>query len=236
MHDLGSVASWGSVKSTQGRRCTSFLALAWELERSSQLKSIYGTRETYLTCIHNTVLLLVVAVQSLGRVRLFMTPWTAARQAFLSPCPTMSQGLLKLMSFESVIPSNHLILCQPLLLLPSIFPSIKVFSNESVLRITWPKCWNFSFSISPSNEYWRSISFRIDWFDLLAVPGTLKSLLQHHSSKASILHCSALFMVCRYLYKIFRLIRKYIYYWYLNIFCSLLGWTYVSYWCSNVMQ
>ena len=153
MHDLGSVASWGSVKSTQRRHCISILALAWELERSSQLKSIYGPRETYLACTRNTALLLMVAVQSLGRAQLFMTPRTAARQAFLSPYPTMSQGLLKLMSFESVIPSNHLILCQHLLLLPSLFPSIKVFSNESALRIRWPKCCNFSFSISPSNEY-----------------------------------------------------------------------------------
>ena len=153
MHDLGSVASWGSVKSTQRRHCISILALAWELERSSQLKSIYGPRETYLACTRNTALLLMVAVQSLGHVRLFMTPRTAARQAFLSPYPTMSQGLLKLMSFESVIPSNHLILCQHLLLLPSIFPSLKVLSNESALRIRWPKCCNFSFSISPSNEY-----------------------------------------------------------------------------------
>ena len=108
---------------------------------------------------------------------------------------TISQSLLKLMSIESLMPSNHLILCHPLLLLPSIFPSIKIFSNESVLRIKWPKYWSFSFSISPSNEYSGLISFRIDWFDLLAVQGTLKSLLQHHSSKAFILRCSAFFMV-----------------------------------------
>ena len=126
----------------------------------------------------------VSSVQSLSRVRLFATPWTAAHQAFLSIANSWS--LLKLMSIESVIPSNHLILCCPLLLMPSIFPSIRVFSNESVLRIRWPKYWSFSFSISPSNEYSGLISFRIDWLDLLAVQGTLKSLLQHHSSKASI--------------------------------------------------
>ena len=122
-----------------------------------------------------------------------MTPWTAARQASLSI--TNSWSLLKLMSIESVMPSNHLILCRSLLL-PSIFPSIRVFSNESVLCIRWPKDWSFSLSISPFNEYSGLISFRIDWFDLLAVQGTLKSLLlQHHSSKASILRCSAFFMV-----------------------------------------
>ena len=117
--------------------------------------------------------------------RLFATPWTAARQASLSI--TNSQSLLKLMSIESVMPSNHLILCHPFLLLASIFPSIRVFSNESVLHIRWPKYCGFSFSISPSNEYSGLISFRMDWLDLLGVQGTLKSLLQHHSSKASIL-------------------------------------------------
>ena len=108
---------------------------------------------------------------------------------------TNSQSLLKVMSIESVMPSNHLILCRPLLLLPSIFPSIRVFSNEPVLRIRWPKYWSFSYSISPSNEYSGLISFRMDWLDLLAVQGTLKSLLQHHSSKASILRCSVFFIV-----------------------------------------
>ena len=117
------------------------------------------------------------------------TPWTAARQASLSV--TNSQSLLKLMSIDSVMPSNHLILCHPLLLPPSILHSIRVFSNESVLRIRWPRYWSFSFSISPSNEYSGLISFRIDWSDLLAVQGALKSLLQHHSSKASILQHSA---------------------------------------------
>ena len=125
------------------------------------------------------------SVQSLSRVRLFVTLWTAARQASLSI--TNSWSLLKLMSIESVMPSNHLILCRPLLLPPSIFPSIRVFSNESVLHIRWPKYWSFSFNISPSNEYSGLFSFRMDWLDLLAVQGTLKSLLQHHSSKASIL-------------------------------------------------
>ena len=122
-----------------------------------------------------------------------MTPRTAACQAFLSI--TNSQSLVKLMSIKLVRPSNHLILCRPLLLLPSIFLSIRVFSNESVLRIRWPNYWSFSFSISPSNEYSGLISFRMDWFDLLAVQGTLKSLLRHHSSKASFLQHSAFFMV-----------------------------------------
>ena len=133
------------------------------------------------------------SVQSLSCVQLFATPWTAARQASLSI--TNSQSLLKLMSIKSVMPSNHLILCHPLLLLPSIFPSIRVFSNETVLCIRWPKYCNFSFSISPSKEYSGLISYRIDWFDLLAVQGTLKSLLQHHTSEASILRHSAFFIV-----------------------------------------
>ena len=122
-----------------------------------------------------------------------VTPWTAADQASLSI--TNSRSLPKLMAIESVMPSNHLILCHPLLLLPSIFPSIRVFSNESALRIRWPKYWSFSFSISPSSEHPGLISFRMDWLDLLAVQGTLKSLLQHHNLKASILQCSAFFMV-----------------------------------------
>ena len=120
-------------------------------------------------------------------------PWTAAGQASLSI--TNSQSLLKLMSIESVMPSNQLIFSHPLLLLPSIFASIRIFSNESVLCIRWPKYWSFSFSITPSNEYSGLISFRMDWLDLLAVQGTLKSLLQHHSSKASILRCSAFFII-----------------------------------------
>ena len=133
------------------------------------------------------------SVQSLSCVWLFVTPWTTARQASLSI--TNSWSLPKLVSIESVMPSNRLILCCPLLFLPSIFPSIRVFSNESALAIRWPKYWNFNFSIGPSNEYSGLISFRMDWLALLAVQGTLKSLLQHHTSKASILRCSAFFMI-----------------------------------------
>ena len=133
------------------------------------------------------------SIQSLSHVRLFETPWTAACQASLSI--TNSWSLLKLMFVESVMPSNHLILCCPLLLPPSVFPSIRVFSNESVLHIRWPKYWGFNFNISPSNEYSGLISFRMDWLDLLAVQGTLKSILQHHNSKASILWRSAFFRV-----------------------------------------
>ena len=133
------------------------------------------------------------SVQSLSHVQLFVTPWKAAHQAFLSI--TNSQSLLKFMSTELVMPSNHLILCHPCLLLPSIFPNIRVFSDESVLHIRWPKYWTFSFNIWPSNEYSGSISFRMDWLDLLVVQGTLKSLLQHHSSEASIVRCLAFFIV-----------------------------------------
>ena len=133
------------------------------------------------------------SVQSLSRVQLFATPWTAARQASLSI--TNSRSPPKPMSIESVMPSNHLILCRPLLLLPSIFPSTRVFSNESDLCIRWPKYWSFSFNISPSNEHPGLVSFRIHWLDLLAVQGTLKSLLQRHSSEASILRHSAFFIV-----------------------------------------
>ena len=133
------------------------------------------------------------SVQLLSHVQLFVTPWTIACQASLSI--TKPWSLLKLMFIELVMPSNHLILCLPLLHLPSIFPSIRVFSNESILHIKWPKYWSFSFSLSPSKKYSGLISFRIDWLDLLAVQGTLKSLLQHHSSKAPILQCSAFFIV-----------------------------------------
>ena len=133
------------------------------------------------------------SVQLLSHVRLFVTPWNAARQASLSITNTWS--LLKLMSIESVMPSNRLILCHPLLHPPSIFPSIRVFSNESVLCIRWPMYWSYSFSISPSNEYSGPISLRMDWLDLCAVQGTLKSLFQHHSSKTSILWCSTFFIV-----------------------------------------
>ena len=133
------------------------------------------------------------SVQLLSHVQLFGTPWLAERQASLSI--TNSQSLLKLMSIESVMPSSHLILCHPLLLLPPLPPSIRVFSNESTLCMRWPKYWSFRLSISPSNEHPGLISFRMDWLDLLAVQGTLKSLLQHHSSKASILQHSAFFTV-----------------------------------------
>ena len=133
------------------------------------------------------------SVQSLSYVWLFVTPWTAVQQASLSI--TNSQSPAKPTSIESVMPSNHLILCRPLLLLTSVFPSIRVLSNESVLRIRWPEYWSFSFDISPSNEHPRLISFRMDWLDILVVQGTLKSPLQHHSSKASILWPSAFFIV-----------------------------------------
>ena len=135
------------------------------------------------------ILVLFSSVQSLSRVGFFVTPWTATHQASLSI--TNSQSLLKLMSITSVISSNHLIFCCPLLLLPSIFPSIKVFSNESALQIRWSMHWSFSFTIHPFNEYLELISLRMNWFDLLAVQGTLKSLLQHHSSKVSVLRHSA---------------------------------------------
>ena len=144
-----------------------------------------------LLCI--IVITYIVIVQTLSHVQLFVTSWTAASQASLSFTNTWS--LLKLMSVELMMPSNHLILCHPLLLLPSIFPSITVFSSKSTLWIRWPKYWSFSFSISPTNEYSGLISFRMDWLDLLAVQGTLKSLLQHHSSKVSILRCSAFLMI-----------------------------------------
>ena len=133
------------------------------------------------------------SVQSFSHVRFFATPWITARQACLSF--TNSRSLLKRMSIESVMPSSHLILCHPLLLLPPVPPSIRVFSNESALHIRWPTYWSFSFSISPSNEHPGLISFRMDWLELLAVQGTLKRFFQHHSSKASILWCSAFFTV-----------------------------------------
>ena len=143
-----------------------------------------------LACIKSRVWTYISSVQLLSRVWLFVTPWTTARQASLSI--TNSRSPPKPISTESVMPSNHLILCRPLLLLPSIFPSIRVFSNESALRIRWPKYW--SFSISPSNEHPGLISFRMDWLDLLVVQGTLKNLLQHHSSTASLLRHSAFFI------------------------------------------
>ena len=148
-------------------------------------KSLLRLRLIYLPGYLTSLPGYLSSVQSLSCVQLFATPWTAACQASLSI--TNSQSLLKLMSIESVIPSNHLILCCCLLLPPSNFPSIRVFSNESALRIRWPKYWSFSFNIRPSNEYSGLIPFRMDWLDLLAVQGTLKSLLQHYSSKASFL-------------------------------------------------
>ena len=148
-------------------------------------------KSTFLRSWHLVPSFQFSSVQSLSRVQLFATPWNVAHQASLSIAS--SQSLFKLMSIESVMPSNHFILCLPLFLLPSIFPSI--FSNESALPIRWPKYWSFTFNMSPSNEYSGLISFRIDWFDLFSVKGTLKSLLQHYSSKASILQCSASFMV-----------------------------------------
>ena len=156
--------------------------------------NILGTHaHGFLWCTHYRWNYWAFAVHSLSYAPLSETSWTAAHWASLSV--TISQSLLKLMSIESVMPSNHLILRHPLLLLPSIFPSIRVFSSESALHIRWPKYWSFSFNISPSNEHPGLISFRIDRLDLLAVRGTLKSLLQHYSSKASILLCSAFFIV-----------------------------------------
>ena len=160
---------------------------SWIYPKHKQVKLQYRNRNHQ---IYNPQFSLV---QSLSHVWLFVTPWTAACQASLSI--TNSRSLLKLMSIKSLVQSNHLILCRPLPLPPSIFPSIREFSNESVLHSRWPKYWSFSFSISPSNEYSGLISFVIDWFDLLAVQGTLKSLLQHHSSKLSILLHSAFFVV-----------------------------------------
>ena len=140
---------------------------------------------SHCICISKQQISAFSSVQLLNCAQFFRIPWSEARQASLTI--TNSQSLLKLMSHELVMPSNDLILCRPLFLLPSVFPSIRIFSNESVLHIRWPKYWSFSFSISPSNEYSGLISFRMDWLDILEVQGTLKSLLQHHSSKASIL-------------------------------------------------
>ena len=156
---------------------------------------ISGHAETPSACVNSCfrVGLQFSSLQLLSRIQLSATPWAAAHQASLSI--TNFHSLLKLMSIKLVMPFNHLILCCPLLRPPLIFPRIRVFSNESVLHIRWPKYWSFSFSISPSSEYSGLISFRMDWLDLLAVQGTLKSLLHHHSSKASILWCSAFFIV-----------------------------------------
>ena len=152
------------------------------------ITKIWGEKPVFIDRRMDKEVVEYIVVQSLSRVQLFATPWTAAHQAPLSI--TNSRSLPKLMSIESVMPSNHVILCHPLLLPPSIFPSIRVFSNESALHIRWPKYWSFSFSVSSFNEYSGLISFRIDWFDLLAIQGTLKSLLQNHSLKALILQCS----------------------------------------------
>ena len=165
--------------------------VAWGVEQGTakDIRELTGVMDRFFK------LILFSSVQSLSRVRLFVTPWTAARQASLSI--TNSWSLLKLMSIESVMTSNHLILCRPLLQPPSIFPNIRGYSSESVLCICirWPKYWSFSFNISPSSEYSGLISFRMDWLDLLAVQRTLKSLLQHHSSKASIIQYSAFIIV-----------------------------------------
>ena len=167
------------------------MPLSEHTRQSSQLPSVRAEGAVFGPAFQETHS--IISVQSIGHVRRLATSWTTAPQASLSI--TNSRSLLKLTSIESVMPSNHLILCRPLLLLPSIFPSIRVFSNESVLHISWPKYWSFSFSVSPPNEYSGLISFRVNWFDLLAVQGTLKNLFQHHSSKASILQRSAAFMV-----------------------------------------
>ena len=179
-----------------------YIKPSWSIHvpKMTKFHSFYGG--IIVHCIHITHFLYPFihwwtqfsrSVQPLSRVRLFATPGITARQASLSI--TNSRSSPRLLSIESVMPSSHLIFCRPLLLLPPSPPSIRVFSNESTLRMRWPKYWSFSFSISPSNEHPGWISFRVDWLDLLAVQGTLKSLLQHHSSKASILQCSAFFTV-----------------------------------------
>ena len=160
------------------------------MDRGAWRASVHRVAESDMTEV--TLHGISQSIQSFSHVRLLVTPWTAAHQASLFI--TNSWSLPKLMPIKSVMPSHHLILCHPLLL-PSTFPTIRVLSNESILHIRWPKYWNFSFSISPSNEYSGLISFRMDWLDLLAVQGTPKSLLQYHSSKASILQHSAFFMV-----------------------------------------
>ena len=179
---------YSALKRKEVLRC----AAAWMKLEDIMLSEIsQSQRDKY--CVILLIWGSLSSVQSLSHVQLFVTPWTAARQASLSIANSWS--LLKLMFVTLVMPSNHLILCCPFLLLPSIFPIIKVFSNESALRIRWPKYWSFSFNISPSNEHPGMISFRMDWLDLLAVQGTLNSLLQHHNSKASILLLSAFFIV-----------------------------------------
>ena len=181
------ICRWHQPYGRKQRKTKESLRESERGERKNCLKTQHSNNENHGIQSHQ-----FSPVQSLSCVQLFAMPWPAERQASLSI--TNSWSLLKPMSIELVMPSNHLIVCYPFLLLPSIFPSIRVFSNESVLPIRWPKYWNFSFSISPSDEYSALISFRIDWFDLLAAQETLKSLLQHHSSKASMLQCSAFFM------------------------------------------
>ena len=191
-HQLSKHAAAAAAKSLE-----SCLTLCDSIDRSPPGSSVPGILQArtleWVAISFSNAWKWKVKVKLLSRVWLFKTSWTAAYQA----PPSMgfsrqeSQSILKLISIELVMISNHLIVYPPLLLLPSVFPSIRVFSNESTLHMRWPKYWSFSFSISPSNEYSRIISFRMDWFDLLAVQGTLKSLLQHHSSKASILRCSA---------------------------------------------
>ena len=168
----------------------------WKMGRRPKqtfLQRKYTDGQRHMRRCSTSVIIQFSSVQLLSCVRLFVTPWIAARQASLSIA--ISRSSLKLTSIELVMPSSHLILCHPLLLLPPISPSIRVFSNESTLRMRWPKYWSFSFSIIPSKEIPGLISFRMDWLDLFAVQGTLKSLLQHHSSKASVLRCSAFFTV-----------------------------------------
>ena len=172
----------------------SYVQQEWGMTKNIHLIWHYGTHEgTVYGWLEIRSSLLISSVESLSCVQLFATPWTTARQVSLSM--TNSWSPPKPISMESVMPSNYLIFRHPLLLLPTIFPSIRVFSNKSALRIRWPKYWSFSFNISPSNEHPELISFRMDWLDLLAVQGTLKSLLQHHSSKVSVLKHSAFFIV-----------------------------------------
>ena len=180
-----------TVVSEESREFHKILRLPWLGTFACKIVWVTFIRPQFLLLINPQFPVLIVAVHLLSSAQLFVIPWTAAHQASLSY--TISHGLLKLMSIELVVLSNHLNLCHPLLLLPSILPSIRVFSSELALHIRWPKYWSFSFSISPSNEYSGLIFFSIDWFDLLVVQGTLKSLLQHHSSKASILWHSAFF-------------------------------------------
>ena len=177
---------WTFHRNLVAKTITGVLLILWRIRNNLRKMSTYTHTHNTESTIHQ-----ISSVQSLSRVQLFATPWTSARQASLSI--TNSWTTPKLMSIESVMPSSHLILCRPLLLLPSIPPSIRVFSNESTLHMRWTKYWSFSFSISPFSDHSGLISFRMDWLDLLAVQGTLNSLLQHHSSKASILWRSAFF-------------------------------------------